>query len=378
MISLERQSFHTVSELKPLTIFVLLFTILSIILLTTPAAYAYEPFSPDKIALGSDGNIYASMGGNLSMQSYLHVYTPDGRETGLIDKGTSGDFAVDRQGNVYLLDSANKTITKVSNDGQRSLLWESNRSSAYYSGNIAVDNAGNIYVTEYALDMANSTGENLPNLIDSRILKLNSGGEVVKIYGGSPPFPMNNPLMLTIGFDGTVYATDSDNRIYLLTPDGNMSVLGKLGQANGTFNMIIHATFGEDGYLYVTEYGNRRVQKLYPNGTFVAKWTGCGQDEFIYPSGVTADKNGRVYVADWHDQRIVWFDGNNYTFGDNRTTNVAGKGVLWDTVVAGDNYTVMSQKVAAENAAAETPGFTFGTMIFSLIGLLALAGLKIR
>lgn len=362
--------------MKPFTIIVLLLTIISVILFTTPAAHAYEPFSPDKIELGSDGNIYASLGGNYSMQSYLHVYSPDGREIRLIENRLSGDFAVDSKDNVYLLDSANKTITKVSKDDRRSLFWQSNRSSAYYSGNIAVDNAGNIYVTEYALDMANSTGENLPNLIDSRILKLNSSGEVVKIYGGSPPFPMNNPLMLTIGFDGTVYATDSDNRIYLLTPDGNMSALGKLGQANGTFNMIIHATFGEDGYLYVTEYGNRRVQKLYPNGTFVAKWTGCGQDGFIYPSGVTADKNGRVYVADWHDQRIVWFDGNNYTFGDNRTTNVAGKGVLWDTVVAGDNYTVMSQKVAAENAAAETPGFTLVTLAMSFIVLFGLACLR--
>ncbi|CAJ35850.1 NHL repeat-containing protein [Methanocella arvoryzae] len=352
----------------------LLIALLSILLLTVPAANAYEPFSPDKIALGGYGNVYASFGGNLSMQSYIHVYTPEGREIRLIEKGTGGDFAVDRQDSVYLLDSANKTITKVSKDGQRSLFWESNRSSAYYCGSIAADDAGNIYVTEYAPDFNNSTGHNqMANLTDSRILKLNSSGDVVKIYGGSPPFPMNNPLMLTIGFYGTVYGTDLDNRIYLLTPDGNMSTMGKPGLENGTFNMITSVTFGEDGYLYVTEYGNHRVQKLYPNGTFVAKWAGCGPDAFIYPSGVAADKNGRVYVADFRDQRIVWLDGNNYTFGENRTANVAGKGVLWDNVVAGDNYTVMTQKIETENAAAETPGFTVVILATSFIVLFLIA-----
>lgn len=362
--------------MKPSSLVILLLTILSIILQATPAALAYEPFSPEKIALGSDGSIYSSLGGNLSMRSYLHVYTPDGRETGLIEKGEGSDFAVDRQGNVYLLDSTNKTITRVSPDSQRSLFWQSNRSSAYYSGSIAADAAGNIYVTEYSLDMANSTGENLPSLTDSRILKLNSGGEVVKIYGESPAFPRNNPLMLTIGKDGTIYAVDMDYRVYLLTPDGNLSSLGLPGQANGTFNTITSATLGEDGYLYVADYGNRRVQKLYPNGTFVAQWTGCGPDSFIYISGVAADKDGRVYVADWFNQCIVWLDGDNYTFGDNRTANVAGNGVLWGSVVAGDNYTVMQQKLAAENAATKTPGFTFGTLAVSLVALFGLARLR--
>ena len=352
----------------------LLIAFLSILLLTIPAANAYEPFSPDKIALGGDGNVYASFGGNLSMQSYLHVYTPDGREIRLIEKGIGGDFAVDGRDGVYLLDSANKTIIKVSKDDQRSLFWKSNRSSAYYCGSIAADSAGNIYVTEYAPDFNNSTGHNQSaNLTDSRILKLNSSGDVVKIYGGSPSFPMNNPLMLTLGLDGTIYATDTDNRIYLLTPDGNMSTMGKSGSENGAFNMITSATFGEDGYLYVAEYGNRRVQKLYPNGTLVAKWTGCGPDAFIYPSSVAADKNGRAYVADFRDQRIVWLDGNNYTFGENRTANLADLGVLWDNVVAGDNYTIMAQKIETENAAAEIPGFTVVILATSFIVLFLIA-----
>jgi hypothetical protein len=80
--------------------------------------------------------------------------------------------------------------------------------------------------------------------------------------------------------------------------------------------------------------------KLAPNGTLVAVWNGCGPDRFISPMSIVADQSGRVYVSDPWNQRIVWFDGNRYKFGNAMSENIAGKGVLWGNIVAGDNYSV--------------------------------------
>ncbi len=95
---------------------------------------------------------------------------------------------------------------------------------------------------------------------------------------------------------------------------------------------------GEDGYIYVGEKSDGRVQKLTADGTVVARWEGCGPDRFITPTGITVDRNGRVYVSDIQNERVVWFDSNRYRFGENMTDNMAGKGVLWDNVIAGDSY----------------------------------------
>jgi DNA-binding beta-propeller fold protein YncE len=65
--------------------------------------------------------------------------------------------------------------------------------------------------------------------------------------------------------------------------------------------------------LYVADAANNRVQKLYPNGKIrTAAGSPDGQggstsDKLTSPSGVFADENENVYVADLHNQRIqLW------------------------------------------------------------------------
>jgi hypothetical protein len=128
---------------------------------------------------------------------------------------------------------------------------------------------------------------------------------------------------------------------------------------------------GNDGYLYVGEASHGRVQKLTADGTLVARWNGCGPERFITPSSIVADRNGRVYVSDMQNQRIVWFDSNRYRFGENATENLAGKGVLWDNVIAGDSYTTAHQNEGHNSGDLQTtPGFA---AVITLIGL-GLAG----
>ena len=63
------------------------------------------------------------------------------------------------------------------------------------------------------------------------------------------------------------------------------------------------------GEIYVTDLGNKRVQKFSSNGDYLLEWGGSGrnQGEFHYPSGIASDEKF-VYVADRDLNRIQKFD----------------------------------------------------------------------
>ena len=54
-----------------------------------------------------------------------------------------------------------------------------------------------------------------------------------------------------------------------------------------------------DGYMYVSDKDNDRIQKFDSNGTFVTMWStkGTGDSQFDSPSGIAVDLFGQVYVS---------------------------------------------------------------------------------
>lgn len=80
--------------------------------------------------------------------------------------------------------------------------------------------------------------------------------------------------------------------------------------------------------------------------------------KFVTPFGVTTGGNGRVFVSDMQNQRVVWFDSDRYRFGDNLTENIAGKGVLWDNVMDAGNVTVQPLPGDEIMPRQSIPGYT--------------------
>jgi hypothetical protein len=67
------------------------------------------------------------------------------------------------------------------------------------------------------------------------------------------------------------------------------------------------------GDIYVSDgYGNSRVHKYAPNGKLILSWGGPGTDpgEFNIAHKITCDADGWVYVADRENHRVQVFDGN--------------------------------------------------------------------
>jgi DNA-binding beta-propeller fold protein YncE len=114
--------------------------------------------------------------------------------------------------------------------------------------------------------------------------------------------------------DGTLFITEfNGDRISRL---GNAKLLsfGSKGRGPGELLGPQYAVCDEEGYLYVTDYGNARVLKFDSDGSFVLAFGEKTDDfpGFVSPGGI-AEKDGVVFVADSYRKTIYRFDpSGNY------------------------------------------------------------------
>ena len=156
-----------------------------------------------------------------------------------------------------------------------------------------------------------------------RIQVFDQDGEFLLKWGseGDEPGQLNEPWGITVAADGTVYVADTWNhRIQSFTPTGQFL------NSFGTFVNVQHDAQAEpgnfwgprdiaidsEGNLYVTDTGNKRVQKFTSDGQFLQAWGGGGiiPGSFEEPVGIGIDDQDNIYVADTWNRRIQKFDAN--------------------------------------------------------------------
>src|SRR5512132_1003950 len=124
----------------------------------------------------------------------------------------------------------------------------------------------------------------------------------------------------TIGPDETIFLTDDgDHTVRKCTLDGKVIfTLGVPGQpepyqSGEPFNRCTHVAFSPKGEIYVSDgYGNSRVHKYSPDGKHLMCWgtTGTDPGQFNIAHNIATDDDGWVYVADRENHRVQVFDGN--------------------------------------------------------------------
>jgi uncharacterized delta-60 repeat protein len=240
--------------------------------------------------------------------------------------------AVDGVGNVYVADAGNNTIRKVTPGGvvttlaglagpSGSLDGTGSMARFAYPSGVAVDNAGNVYVA----DDGNHT-----------IRKVTPGGAVTTLAGLAGSYGsadgtgstarFNSPSGVAVDSAGSVYVADGGNStIRKVTPDGVVTTLAGLaqyigtnsfsagGSADGTgsaarFKFPSGVSVDSNGNIYVADEGNSTIRKVTPDGVVTTlaglagsygSTDGTGSTaRFDSPSGVSVDSAGNVYVAD--------------------------------------------------------------------------------
>ena len=123
-----------------------------------------------------------------------------------------------------------------------------------------------------------------------------------------------------IGPDGAIYCTDnSDHTVRKMSPDGRVLMqIGSVGKPQKfmsglPFNQCTHTALSPQGEIYVSDgYGNARIHKFTPDGRLIKSWggPGSGPGQFNLPHNICCDEDGWVYVADRENHRIQVFDAD--------------------------------------------------------------------
>lgn len=327
----------------------LLLTALAAVLFISPAQSYVPQYSPSEIAVDASGNVYTVMGGDSAAGEGIFVYAPDGKELKSYLRPGISDVAIDSRGVVYVLNLAQKQVERLEKNDSFSVVWREDRPD-HFINYFAIDRDDNILLSDF-----NYSNAEMKNT-EGQILKISPDGKVKDIIRSDPTVSLESIFQLTASSNGTIYLTNLGRFFSVIYPDGSRITINHTSPGNGTFNSVGFVEAGGDGFIYVGEKSDGRVQKLTTDGIVVGRWEGCGPERFITPTSIVTDRNGRVYVSDLQNERIVWFDSNRYHFGEDVKENTAGKGVLWDNVIA--------KQEAGEPTG--TPGFGF---IDTLVGI---------
>lgn len=247
--------------------------------------------------------------------------------------GVSGRFedlfgiAVDIAGNVYLADTGNHSIRRLSTTGQLTTIAGTNTPS-YVDGAanaarfnqpnaIAVDRAGAVYVVDFGNFLIRKIA--VDGSVSTLAGAFRSRG---RSDGVGVAATFNDPYGIAVDAAGTVYVADTGNHlIRKISPEGLVSTLAGSGTAGSVDGVGADASFNRPygiavdaaGVLYVTEEAGFRVRKVKLDGT-VSTIAGSGVSAFANglgtaaafksPAGISVDGAGNLYVADKEDNRI--------------------------------------------------------------------------
>ena len=209
--------------------------------------------------------------------------------------------ALDCSGNLYISDTSNNRIRKVTTAGVISTV-SGNGSSNYNGDNIpatsaslsvpmgiAFDSAGNLFI-------ADSNNNRVRKITTAGIITTVAGTGAFGFNGDGPATSvrLGNPRGIAVDAGGNVLIADSNNsRIRSVTTGGNMSTVA----GTGIFN------FNGDGPATTTQLN--------------------------FPSGLASDEGGNVLIADTGNNRIRKLSGGSVvTVGGNGTSGFRGDGAL--------------------------------------------------
>ena len=240
----------------------------------------------------------------------LDVWGRWGNEPGSFDMPS--DLAMAPNGDVYVVDTNNHRIQRFTAQGAFVSAWGvqgAENGNFVYPRGIGISAAGVIYIAD--------TGNDRVQLFDAN-------GAFLGKWDLAGGYDLAAPTDVVVAPNGTVYVSDTLHHCIKVydAVGANEKVIGGPGTVQAKFSsptylaiwtppsgVIAQASDCNHGQplLYVVDTGNYRVQSFQLDGAPHLVWGsyGYGPDGFDLPNGIVVNADGRVYVADTNNDRIV-------------------------------------------------------------------------
>jgi sugar lactone lactonase YvrE len=298
----------------------------------------------DRVRKVSAGGIITTVAGNGSQG-----YSGDGGPATSAQLYNPGNVAVDANGNLYIADSLNNRIRKVSaggimttvaGNGSQGYSGDGGRATSaqlYQPQGLTVDARGNLYIADtynYRIRMVSPAG-----IIDT------VAGDGFENYSGdggpATAAQLNLPSGVAMDASGNLYIADSlSYRVRKVSAEGIITTVAGNGSqgysgdggpaASAQLESPASVAADANGNLYVSD--NNRIRKISAGG-IITTVAGAGslypgdggpatEAQLAYPVGMAVDANGSLYIADW---------------GASCIRKISAAGII--TTIAGDGIT---------------------------------------
>ena len=228
---------------------------------------------------------------------------------------TPRGLAVAPNGNIYVADAGNHRIQVFDPAGQFLFSWGNGQGSNNGQFNepwgIAVGPDGSVYVAD--------TWNHRIQIFDAEGTFIKSIGTFVNVQS-APETETGNfwgPRDIAVDPQGNFYVTDTGNkRVQKFDADGNfLQTFGGGGIVAGSFEEPVGIDIDSEGNIYVADTWNHRIQKFDPNFTPLLQWDVKGWDteSVVNKPYLAVDDQGRVIISDPEGYRLIAYDG---TTGD--------------------------------------------------------------